>query len=57
MLLMCVLTVASLMKRRGAISWVAALMLEAIAMIGVRTLVIMGRSVMVAKRLPAMSAL
>ncbi len=37
--------------------WVAALMLQAITMVGIRTLVVMGRSVMVAKRLPAMSAL
>ena len=37
--------------------WVAALMLQAIAMVGVRTLAILGRSVMVARGLPAISAL
>ena len=37
--------------------WVAALMLQAIAMVGVRTLVVLGRAVQVGRRLPALSAL
>lgn len=37
--------------------WVAALMLQAIAMVGVRTIAILGRSIVMARGLPAISAL